>query len=86
MTYLHVFWDPDDDPKGNVQHVAEHGFTPDDVEHVLLNSWHKSKSNTGGWPAVWGYTPAGEYIIVVFEQIDTDTVYPITAYEVPEPN
>ena len=28
--------------------------------------------------------PAGEYIIVVFEWIDDDTVLPVTAYEVPE--
>jgi hypothetical protein len=34
---------------------------------------------------VFGYTPANEYIIVIFQQIDEDTVYPVTAYHVPEP-
>ena len=29
--------------------------------------------------------PDGTYIIVVYELIDDETVYPVTAYEVPEP-
>lgn len=32
-----------------------------------------------------GYTPDGTFIIVVYELIDPDTIYPVTAYEVPEP-
>jgi hypothetical protein len=27
----------------------------------------------------------GAYIIVIYQQIDEDTIYPVTAYEVPEP-
>jgi hypothetical protein len=36
---------------------------------------------------VFGYTSAGRYIAVVFEVIDDEpiTIYPVTAYEVPEP-
>jgi hypothetical protein len=34
---------------------------------------------------VFGYTPDGTYIIVVYELIDDGTLYPITAYAVPEP-
>jgi hypothetical protein len=30
------------------------------------------------------YTPGGDYIIVVYEQIDADTIRVVTAYEVPE--
>jgi hypothetical protein len=33
---------------------------------------------------VFGYTPDRRYIIVVYEEFD-DSVYPKTAYEVPEP-
>ena len=32
----------------------------------------------------FGFTPDGRYILVVFEQIDKMTVYPVTAYEVEE--
>jgi hypothetical protein len=33
----------------------------------------------------FGYTPDSTYIIVVYELLDADTIYPITAYAVPEP-
>jgi hypothetical protein len=29
--------------------------------------------------------PDGRFIVVVYEEIDDDTVLPVTAYEVPEP-
>lgn len=31
-----IAWDMDDDPEGNVQHIAEHGITVEEVEEVLL--------------------------------------------------
>jgi len=34
--------------------------------------------------AVWGYTPEGVYIIVVFQEIDKTTIRVLTAYEVSE--
>jgi hypothetical protein len=41
---------------------------------------------SSGLPCVFGYTPDGTYIIVVYELLDTDTIYPVTAYAVPEPS
>ncbi len=32
-----VIWDPDDDPDGNVAHVAEDGVTREEVEEVVQN-------------------------------------------------
>ncbi len=32
---------------------------------------------------VFGETLAGRFLMVVYEEIDADTVYPITAYDVP---
>jgi hypothetical protein len=37
MKFLYVIWDDDDQPDGNVQHIAEHGLTIEDVEYVLEN-------------------------------------------------
>jgi len=34
---------------------------------------------------IFGYSLDGRYITVIYEQIDDDTVYPVTAFEVPEP-
>jgi len=31
---------------------------------------------------VYGFTPDGRYIVVVYEEIDSSTLYPITAYEI----
>lgn len=85
MDYSRFFWDEDDDPNGNVQHIAEHDLTVADVEEVLVAPVSEGQSNSSGFPAIWGYVPDGRFIIVVFEEIDDDTIRVITAYEVPEP-
>ena len=38
MPYIEFIWDFDDDPNGNVRHIAEHGLTKEDVEEVVLPS------------------------------------------------
>lgn len=85
MDFLQIIWDDEDDPDGNVEHIAEHGLSIDDVEHVLGNPASRGTSNSTGLPVVWGYTADLVYIIVVYEQIDVGTIRVITAYEVPEP-
>ena len=85
MLFSSIFWDEDDDPQGNVQHIAEHDLTIEDVEEVLADPTSEGNSNSSGFPAVWGHVPDGRFIIVVFEEIDEDTVRVVTAYEVPEP-
>jgi hypothetical protein len=57
----------------------------DEVEYVLANYDASSTSKSSGRPCVFGYTPDGRYIIVIFEQVDEDTVIPVTAYEIDEP-
>jgi uncharacterized DUF497 family protein len=85
MWYVRIVWDEDDNPDGNVQHIAEHGLTVEDVEHVVENSSEEGSSRSTGRPCCFGYTPGGEYIIVIYDQVDDDTIYPVTAFEVPEP-
>ena len=70
---------------GNVEHVEEHDLTTDDVDHVLENPQSSGKSRKSGCPCLFGYTPDGRYIVVIYEEIDDDTVIPVTAYEVREP-
>jgi uncharacterized DUF497 family protein len=85
MRFSQFIWDDPDDPEGNTQHIADHGLTIDEVEHVLLNPTSEAHSNSSGRPCSFGYTTAGEYIIVIYELAGEDTVYPVTAYQVPEP-
>jgi hypothetical protein len=68
---------------GNIEHIEEHDLTVEDVEHVLNNYESTGVSRSSGLPCVFGYTPSDVYIIVIYEDIDEDTVYPVTAYEVP---
>ena len=83
MAWTQVVWDPT--PNGNVEHVEEHDLTTEEVEHVLENFVSSSFSKSSGSPCVFGYTPDGRYIIVIYEELDEDTVVPVTAYEVDEP-
>lgn len=79
-----VIWDLDDDPEGNVWHCAEHGVTKEEIEEVLENAEEFDVSHSSGCPVAFGDTTTGKQLIVVFEEIDESTAYPITAYEVPE--
>ena len=80
MPYYDVLWNPG--AGGNVEHIAEHDLTPGDVEEVLFNPVGHDISHSTGRPIVYGFTPDGRYIVVVYEEIDEYTLYPITAYEI----
>ncbi len=85
MWFVSILWDEDEEPDGNVQHIAEHGLLIDDVEYVLENPISEGASDSSGQPCCFGYTPGGDYIIVVYELAGEGMIYPVTAYEVPEP-
>ncbi|MEZ6132046.1 MAG: hypothetical protein R3C59_25570 [Planctomycetaceae bacterium] len=82
MASLEIIWD--DKPGGNVEHIAEHDLMPEDVEEVLFNPLAHDTSRSSGLPIVFGFTPGGRYILVVFEKISDVMVYPVTAYDVEE--
>jgi len=82
MPWFDVIWIYE--PGGNVEHIAEHGLAPEDVEEVICNPLDETTSRSSGRPVVTGYTPDGRLILVVYEQVDEVTVYPVTAYEVEE--
>lgn len=88
MGLPHFIWDLDDDPDGNVQHLVEHGVSPDEAEEVLLarGSW-TTQSRSSGERITFGYTAEGRYLAVVWQHVADDplTIRPITAYETPEP-
>lgn len=80
MRYYDVIWNPE--PNGNIDHIAEHALTPDDVEAVLFQPIAHDVSRSSGRPVVFGFTPDGRFVVVVYEIVDEQTIYPITAYEV----
>lgn len=80
MSNVWIIWN--DEPGGNIEHIEEHDLTVDDVEHVLENFDREEVSRSSGLPCRFGDAPDGRHIIVVFERVDDDTIYPVTAYEV----
>jgi hypothetical protein len=72
-----IIWN--DEPGGNIEHIEEHGLTVDDVEHVLANPDSTAISRSSGLPCAFGTALDGRYIIVVYEAVDADTIYPVTA-------
>ena len=82
MPYCEIIWD--EGPGGNVEHIAEHDLTPTDVEEVIFNPLDRDVSRSSGLPILFGFTPDGRYILVVYEKISDVMVYPVTAYDVEE--
>lgn len=81
-----IIWD--DEPGGNVEHIAENGLTPDEVDEILDDEKIPTAfSASTGRPCKFGWTSTGKHIIVVWEEVweDPRMVNPVTAYEVPAP-
>ncbi len=81
-----VLWDLDDDPDGNVVHIAEHGITKEEVDEVLQDKDNATDvSASSGRPITFGRTTTGKHLAVVWEEVTDDPrmVYPVTAYETP---
>ena len=80
-----IQWDAEDDPRGNVQHIARHGVTMAEVEDVLGDPDDSGTiSDSGGRPITFGRTRDGRCLAIVWETASEDpaTIYPITAYPV----
>jgi hypothetical protein len=65
------------------EHLEEHGISPEDFMQVVRNPAATGYSRSSGYPAAWGYTLDGRFIIAVY--VDDLTLLPVTAYEVAEP-
>jgi uncharacterized DUF497 family protein len=89
MLDAEILWDLEDEPDGNVQHIAEPGVSMEEVEEVLDdpdNSTEVDKSRPDR-SVTFGETTAGRYLAVVWETALDDplTIYPVTAYDAPRP-
>jgi len=66
-----------------IEHLAEHGVAPGEFQHVVNSPVLRGSSRSSGRPCCWGETPAGRFLICVYEMLDELTILPVTAYEVP---
>lgn len=87
MADVVILWDLEDDLDGNIQHLAEHGITVEEVEEVLYDrDAEDTTSRSSGRPITFGYTSSGRSLAVVWEHLHDNPlmIYPITAYDAPE--
>ena len=47
MPWFELVWEWDEQD-GNVAHIAEHGISPEDVEHIFANPIRHEKSRSSG--------------------------------------
>jgi hypothetical protein len=83
-----IVWDDEDEPDGDVQHIARHGLVPEEVEQVLRNPRNRTTvGQSSDRPLTFGRTKTGKFIAVSWDLVQRDprTVYPVTAYPVAPP-
>jgi hypothetical protein len=77
MPWLDVLWTDQ-----NEAHLLANKVSRHEAEYVIRNPIGHDVSESSERPIVFGYTLTGRKIAVVYEVVDTITVYPITAYDV----
>jgi uncharacterized DUF497 family protein len=85
---VEFIWDLEENPEGNVQHIAEHGVTVAEAEQVVRDQYGAALATRSSTrPTVFGWTLTGKYLGVVFEVVDKagPQVYVVTAFEAPPP-
>ncbi len=79
----------DDEEGGNVEHIAEHGLTVDDVEHAFEYVIRFTTSRSTKRPALFGYAQDGRTIFVAYDTEEDDdgneVIFVTTAFEVGTP-
>ncbi|MDA1054104.1 MAG: hypothetical protein O3C40_26955 [Planctomycetota bacterium] len=76
MPYYFFLWDDE-----NEAHLEEHGVSIEEFAEVVCDPDRVDRSRSSGRPIAFGYTSAGKYLACVYELLDEDTVYAITAYD-----
>jgi uncharacterized DUF497 family protein len=76
MPFFFFVWDEE-----NERHLAAHGVSREEFEEVVCGPGLVTNSRSTARPIAFGTTSAGRYLACVYELIEPDTVYPITAYE-----
>lgn len=78
MPWFQFFWTEE-----NIQHLADHGVTPEQFETAVMHAETNEWSRSTGRPAIRGRDDTGRMLFCVYEWVEEDvTIYPITAYEV----
>src|SRR5229473_5445788 len=73
MNDVQILWDLEDDPDGNVQHIAANGVTVEEYVDVLSGNYERALiSRASGRPITFGWTSTGKHIAVVWDEIQPE--------------
>ncbi len=73
-----------EEPGGNVEHIADNDLYPEDVECAYETALKFDISRSSGRRIFYGQACDDSHILVVYEEIDATTWYAVTAYRVGE--
>ena len=59
MPYFDFLW-----PVSAIEHIAEHGITPEEFEDVVLHAERRGESRSSRRPCCWGETRDGRYLFL----------------------
>ena len=79
MAFYFYVWTPE-----IIEHLAEHGVTPDEFEEVVSHPEYEDISRSSGNPVAFGSTSTGRYLCCVFKRIEEDMIEPVTAFDAGE--
>ncbi len=90
MEFDFVEWDAEDDPRGNVRHIADNGLSVDEVEDVIYDPQSRQvQSRSSKRPALIGRTSSGKTVIVIYERHKDGgiiVIRPVSAFEIVVPH
>ena len=77
MAFFFFIWDDD-----MLEKLAIREISMEDVEEIISHPDEVTTSRSSGRPAAIGFTAAGRRLLCVYEQIDDETVQPVSAFEI----
>ena len=85
--HVQILWDLEDDPDGNVQHMAANDVTVEEYVEVFIGNYEEATfSRESGRPITFGWTSTGMHIAVVWDEVQSEDpliIRPVTAFETP---
>ncbi|ETW95289.1 MAG: hypothetical protein ETSY1_31275 [Candidatus Entotheonella factor] len=73
-----------EEPGGNVEHIADNNLYPEDIECAYETALRFGISRSSGRQIFYGQAGDDSEILVVYEELDATTWYVVTAYRVGE--
>lgn len=65
-----------------MEHIARNDVSVEDFQNVVMGAKKIDKSDSTGRDMTYGRTADGRDIVCIYEWLDEDTIFPVTAFEI----